>query len=84
VGRGPAWGQGQGMPQKKPSPRPLSGAGRGKAPGADVFRGPTRPITNSTYNGGIKIKESSGKLRVCLHHFYSIWPLYAQYADPSI
>jgi len=39
--------QGQGMPKKTPRPRPLSGAGRGKQPGARVFRGPVRPVTNS-------------------------------------
>jgi len=48
VGRGPERGQGQGMPKKTPRPRPLSGAGRGKGPGARVFRGPVRPVTNST------------------------------------
>ena len=48
VGRGPERGQGQGMPKKAPRPRPLSGAGRGKGPGAGVFRGPVRPVTNSS------------------------------------
>jgi len=48
VGRGPERGQGQGMPKKTPRPRPLSGAGRGKGPGARVFRGPVRPVTNSS------------------------------------
>ena len=48
VGRGPERAQGQGMPKKTPRPRPLSGAGRGKGPGARVFRGPVRPVTNST------------------------------------
>ena len=36
------------MPKKTPRPRPLSGAGRGKGPGARVFRGPVRPVMNST------------------------------------
>jgi len=49
-GGGPERGQGQGMPKKTPRPRPLSGAGRGKGPGARVFRGPIRPVTNSTDN----------------------------------
>jgi len=35
------------MPKKTPRPRPLSGAGRGQGPGARVFRGPVRPVTNS-------------------------------------
>ena len=48
VGRGPEGAQGQGMPKKTPHPRPLSGAGRGKGPGAGVFRGPVRPVTNSS------------------------------------
>ena len=48
VGRGPERGQGQGMPKKPHRSRPLSGAGRGKWPGARVFRGPVRPVTNST------------------------------------
>ena len=48
VGRGPERGQGQGMPKKTPRPRPLSGAGLGKGPGARVFRGPVRPVTNSS------------------------------------
>jgi len=47
VGRGPERPQGQGMPKKAPPPRPLSGAGRGKGPGARVFRGPVRPVTNA-------------------------------------
>jgi len=49
VGRGLERGQGQGMPKKTPRPRPLSRAGRGKGPGSRVFRGPVRPVTNSTY-----------------------------------
>jgi len=36
------------MPKKPPRPRPLSGVGRGKGSGACVFRGPVRPVTNST------------------------------------
>ena len=48
VERGPEGGQGQGMLKKTPRPRPLSGAGRGKKPGARVFRGPVRPVTNSS------------------------------------
>jgi len=48
VGWGPERRQEQGMPKKTPRPRPLSGAGRGKGPGARVFRGPVRPVTNST------------------------------------
>ena len=55
VGRGPEGGQGQGMPKKTPRPRPLSGAGRGKGPGACVFRGPVRPVTNSTLSQKPKI-----------------------------
>jgi len=47
VGRGPQRGQGQGMRKKAPRPRPLSGAGWGKGPGARVFLGPVRPVTNS-------------------------------------
>jgi len=35
------------MPKKTPRPRPFSGAGRGKGPGARVFQGPVRPVTNS-------------------------------------
>jgi len=53
VGRGPERGQGQGMPQKTPRPRPLSGAGPGKGPGARVFRGPVRPVTNSIRSHGV-------------------------------
>jgi len=49
-GRGPERGQGQGMPKKTPRPRPLSGAGQGKGPGARVFQGPVRPVTNSNRN----------------------------------
>ena len=49
VGRGPERGQGQGMPKKKPCPRPLSGVGRGNGPGARGLRGPVRPVTNSSY-----------------------------------
>jgi len=51
VGRGSERGQGQGMPKKTPRPRPLSRAGRGKGPGARVFRGPVRPVTNSSCYG---------------------------------
>jgi len=47
VGWGPEREQRQGMPKKTPRPRQLSGAGRGKRPGARVFRGPVRPVTNS-------------------------------------
>ena len=49
VGRGPERGQGQGMPKKTPRPRPFSGAVRGKGPGARVFQGLVRPVTNSKY-----------------------------------
>ena len=49
VGRVPERGQGQGMPKKASRPRPLSRAGRGKGPGARVFRGPVRPVTNSSH-----------------------------------
>jgi len=35
------------MPKKTPRPRPLSGAGPGKGPGARVFQGPVRPVMNS-------------------------------------
>jgi len=35
------------MPNNTPRPRALSGAGRGKGPGAHVFRGPVHPVTNS-------------------------------------
>jgi len=48
VGRGPERGQGQGMPKKTPGPGLLSGAGRGKGPGPLIFRGPVRPVMNST------------------------------------
>ena len=48
VGLGLERGQGQEMPKKTVRPRPLSGAGRGKGPGARVFRGPVRPVTNSS------------------------------------
>jgi len=37
------------MPKKTPRPRPLSGAGRGKRPGAGVCQGPVRPVTKSTF-----------------------------------
>jgi len=47
VGRGPERAQEQGMPKKTPRPRPFSRAGRGKGPGARVFRGPARPVMNS-------------------------------------
>jgi len=50
VGQGLELGQGQGMPKKTLRPRTLSGAGRGKGPGARVFRGPVRPVTNSKRN----------------------------------
>jgi len=46
VGGLPERAQGHRMPKKTPRPRPLSGAGRGKAPGARIFR-PVRPVTNS-------------------------------------
>jgi len=55
VGRGPERAQGQGMPKKTLRPRPLSGAGRGKGPGARIFRGPVRPLTNSIYEHRWKI-----------------------------
>jgi len=48
VGWGPERGQGQEMLKKTPRPRLLSGAGRVKGPGAWVFRGPVRPVTNSS------------------------------------
>jgi len=48
AGQGPERGLGQEMPKKTPRPRPLSGVGRGRGPGASVFRGPVRPVTNST------------------------------------
>jgi len=50
VGPGLKWGQRQGMPKKTSRPRPLSGVGRGKGPGARVFRGPVRPVTNSNHD----------------------------------
>jgi len=50
VGQGPERGQGQGMPKNTPRPRQLSGAERGKRPGARVFWGPVRPVTNSTHD----------------------------------
>jgi len=43
VERGPERGQGQGMPKKTARPRPLSGAGRAKGPGARAFSRPRRP-----------------------------------------
>jgi len=49
VGWGPERGQGQGMPKKTPRPRPLSGAGWRKGPGAHVFLGPVCPVTNAKY-----------------------------------
>ena len=49
VGRGPERGQRQGMPKKRPCPRPLSRAGRGQGPGARLFQGPVRPVTNSRH-----------------------------------
>ena len=52
VGQGLEPGQGQGIPQKRRRPRPLSGVGRGKWPGACFFRGPVRPVTNSRRNSG--------------------------------
>ena len=48
VARGLERGQGQGMPKKTTPPRLLSGAGRGKGPGARVFRGPVRPVTTTS------------------------------------
>ena len=45
------------MPKKTARPRPLSGAGQGKGPGARVFRGPVRPVTNSMYD---RIRGSDG------------------------
>jgi len=47
VGRGPERGQGQGMPEKAPRTRPLSGARQGIGSGAGVFRAPVRPVANS-------------------------------------
>ena len=47
AGRRPRWGQGGGMSKNMPRPWPSSGAGRGKGPGAHVFRGPGVPVTNS-------------------------------------
>jgi len=40
-------GRGRGMLKKTPHPRLLSGAGRGKGPGARIFRGSGHPVTNS-------------------------------------
>ena len=48
VGPGPDRGQVQGMRTKIPRPRPLSAAGCGQWPGAGIFRGPVRPVTNSS------------------------------------
>jgi len=45
------------MPKKTPRPRPLSGAGGGKGPGACVFRGPVRPVTNSTWFPGLEFRN---------------------------
>ena len=35
------------MLKETPHPRPLSGAERGKGPGAPIFQRPFRPVTNS-------------------------------------
>jgi len=56
VGRGPEWGQGQGMLKKTPRPMLLSGAGQGRGPGAPVLLGPVCPTTNSNLTS---IQDSS-------------------------
>jgi len=66
VGQGPERGQGQGMPKNTPRPRQLSGAGRGKRPGARVFWGPVRPVTNSR-NGGL------GRMWMMMVKMWRIW-----------
>jgi len=47
VGWGPERGQGQRMPKNTARPRPLSGVGRRKGPGALIFWGPVHPVMNS-------------------------------------
>ena len=65
VGRGPERGQGHGMPKKTPRPSALSGAGRGKGPGARVFQGPVRPVTNSSAEFISPISDISSDLNWC-------------------
>jgi len=72
VGRGPERGQGQGMPKKTPRPRPLSGAGRGKGPGARVFRGPVRPVTNSTGKRKVISEEMLHSKLVCVGYTFRV------------
>ena len=50
VRRGAQGGQGQGIPKITPGPRLFSLAGRRKVPGAGLFQGPVRPVTNSTHD----------------------------------
>ena len=73
VGRGPEWGQGQGMPKKTPCPRPLSGAGRGKGPGARLFRGPVRPVTNSRDITSFRATSSFPKTTLCCRAGWPEW-----------
>jgi len=54
------------MPKNTPRPRPLSGAGRGKGPEAHVFRGPVRPITNSTYGTLAARSAMVSKIRIAV------------------
>jgi len=72
VGRGPERGQWQGMPKKPPRPRPLSGVGRGKGSGACVFRGPVRPVTNSSFE--ITLLDFRWETQVISRSTRDFWP----------